>query len=349
MENKTADNVAAAVPATENDGSVVAATEALLNMLDADEAQPAAEGEPTPDEETEAQPEEDAETQEAEEEEAEDSDEDEYEPEDNRDVEGDDVEEVYTVKVDGADTDVTLDELLAGYSRHSDYTKKTQQISEERKQLEEIAQAYNQEMQNTQRVREQYVNQIGQYVQQGFQGLQRFAGVDWATMKEEDPIQYVTLRDEFREEQGRIHMMQQQQQQAAQQNAHQAQQMHSAQLKHESEKLAEIIPEWTDEKKRPEVAGQIREFAKGSGFTDEEIDSVLDHRAIGVLLKAAKYDALSAGDIKKKKVKRNPKLVKAGSKREKTRDSKRKRAAQMNRLTETGTVKDAARLLEDMI
>ena len=349
MENKAADNAAVA-PANENDGSVVAATEALLTMLDAEDAPPASEDGSTPDEEVEAQPEdEDAETLDAEVEEDDDSDEDEYDPDGEPEVEGDDVEDVYTVKVDGTDTDVTLDELLAGYSRHSDYTKKTQQISEERKQLGEMAEAFNRELQNTQQVREQYVNQIGQYVQQSLQGLQRFAGVDWARMKEEDPIEYVTRRDEFREEQNRIGMMQQQQQRAMQENAKQAQHMHSAQLQQEQEMLADIMPEWTDDKKRPEVAGQIRDFAKNSGFSDEEIDAVIDHRAIGVLLKAAKYDALSAGDLKKKKVKRNPKLVRAGTKGEKSTKSKSKRKSQLNRLKESGSYKDAAKLMEDLI
>jgi len=350
MENKAADNVASAIPANVDEtGSIATATEALLNMLDAEDAPPATDEGSTPDEEVEAQPEEDAETEDTEVEEDDDSDEDEYDPDDEPELEGDDVEDVYTVKVDGTDTDVTLDELLAGYSRHSDYTKKTQQISEERKQIEQMAQAFQQELQNTQNVREQYVNQIGQYVQQSLQGLQRFAGVDWARLKEEDPIEYVTRRDEFREEQNRIGMMQQQQQRAIQENERQAKHMHSAQLQEETQRLAEIVPEWTDDKKRPELAGQMREFARSSGYSDEEIDSVIDHRAIGVLLKAAKYDALTAGDLKKKRVKRNPKLVRAGSKKDKSTKSKTKRKAQMNRLAETGSYKDAAKLMEDLI
>lgn len=56
--------------------------------------------------------------------------------------EDDDVEEdyeeheVYTVKVNGQEVDVTLDEALKGYQREADYTQKTQQLGEERKSLE---------------------------------------------------------------------------------------------------------------------------------------------------------------------------------------------------------------------
>lgn len=43
---------------------------------------------------------------------------------------------LFKVKVDGVEEEVTLDELLNGYSRTKDYTNKTQKLSEERKRLE---------------------------------------------------------------------------------------------------------------------------------------------------------------------------------------------------------------------
>jgi hypothetical protein len=49
--------------------------------------------------------------------------------------------QVYTVKVDGKEIEVTLDELQKGYSRTQDYTRKTQQIAETRKQVEAEAAA----------------------------------------------------------------------------------------------------------------------------------------------------------------------------------------------------------------
>lgn len=58
----------------------------------------------------------------------------------------DDTSEVFTVKVDGEEIEVTRDELLAGYSRQADYTKKTQALAERAEQLqgmEQLAQALN--------------------------------------------------------------------------------------------------------------------------------------------------------------------------------------------------------------
>lgn len=45
-------------------------------------------------------------------------------------------DQIFQVTIDGEDIDVPLEELKKGYSRHSDYTKKTQELAEERKALE---------------------------------------------------------------------------------------------------------------------------------------------------------------------------------------------------------------------
>ena len=42
----------------------------------------------------------------------------------------------YTVKVDGAEVDVSANELIAGYQRNGDYTRKTQAVAEDRKAVE---------------------------------------------------------------------------------------------------------------------------------------------------------------------------------------------------------------------
>ena len=43
----------------------------------------------------------------------------------------------YTVKVDGAESEVTLGELQQGYQRQADYTRKTQELASERQRLEQ--------------------------------------------------------------------------------------------------------------------------------------------------------------------------------------------------------------------
>lgn len=46
----------------------------------------------------------------------------------------------YSVKIDGQDVNVTLDELLKGYQRQSDYTRKTQALAAERTEMQDLIQ-----------------------------------------------------------------------------------------------------------------------------------------------------------------------------------------------------------------
>ena len=352
MSEQTVDTAAEAAPTLVEEagtGSVAEATESLLKMLDGDEPQSATEEE-TPLEDTEdSQPEEEEESEDEEEVSDSDSDdEDEYEPEDNAEVEGDD-SDVYAVKVDGQDVEVSLNELLAGYSRQSDYTRKTQELATERKQLEEAANQYMAEIHQNNAVREQYIHATGQFIAQAHSNLEQYAKIDWRALKEADPIEYVTKRDEFREHQSRIQHAQRLQQQAAAEASQEQGMMLEQHVAREHELMVDKVPEWADQEKRSALAGKIKGYADTQGFTAEEIGSLSDHRSLNVLIKAMKYDALEKGGIRDKKIRNKPKLVKSGTSRTKEAANKKKRNAQINRLKSTGDTKDAAALLEDLI
>ena len=66
-----------------------------------------------------------------------DSEEEQPEPEEqNEQVQTSGEEPKYTVKVNGEDVEVTQEELLRGYMRQADYTRKTQALSDERQRIE---------------------------------------------------------------------------------------------------------------------------------------------------------------------------------------------------------------------
>ena len=65
-------------------------------------------------------------------------------------------------------------------------------------------------------------------------------------------------------------------------------------------------------------------------------------------MKAAKYDALENADVKSKKLKNKPKVIRSGKGKTKGENSKSKRAAKMKRLQGSGHVDDAASILEDL-
>lgn len=69
----------------------------------------------------------------------------------------------YKVTVDGEDVEVTQEELLRGYMRQSDYTRKTQQLANQRQQIEQLyAQRQFQQPQPTQEVPEQQTESLNE-------------------------------------------------------------------------------------------------------------------------------------------------------------------------------------------
>jgi len=349
MSEQTVDTTAQAVPTLTDEngpGSTAEATEALLKLLDGDEPQPEVTEEPTQEAVSEDTPEEESEDTV---EDAEEDSDDEYEPEDNKEVEGDDVADVYTVKIDGADSDVTLDELISGYHRQSDYTRKTQELAAERKQVQEMVEKYQTDAGDMDALREQYVQAVGQYIQQTHSNLGEYSKINWKELKQDDPIEYMTKRDEFRELQSRIQHSQAMQKKALDEQGAERDKMMEQHVSKEHEKMIAIVPDWGDAEKRAEIAGKIRGYAGEQGFEEAEVNGLVDHRSLNVLIKAMKYDELQNGQIRDKKVRNKPRLVKSGSVRTKEKVNQKERKAKINRLKASGSAKDAAALLEDLL
>ena len=328
-------------------GSLWEAQEALLKMPEPEGETPETE-EAEPTEEEESQPIEEDESFEEESEEEEEADEAEEESEESDEFDEDEEEPLFPVIANGEEVEVTYDELIKGYSRQSDYTRKTQELAGEREQMSQMQHQWQQQMVAVQSERQQYADALGQLVQQSMTGLEDYSNVDWETLKEDDPIAYITKRDELRDAQDRIRGMQEQQAYAQQQQDSEMQRAVHERSNQEKHMLLEKIPEWKDKDTRDESFATIRAYATEQGFSDDEISSLIDHRSMIVLMKAQKYDELQNSDIKSKKIKNKPKVVRSGSPAGKSATSKSKRAAKMKRLRGSGHVDDAASILEDM-
>jgi cytochrome oxidase Cu insertion factor (SCO1/SenC/PrrC family) len=341
MENHMADTPNAPAANTE-EGSILEAQNALLGLLESEDQPKAEEAPPTevdestddPDESVEAVSEDEPVEEDSEEAESEDE-----EPEDDEEL-------LFAVRVDGEEQEVTLDELLKGYSRQSAFTKKTQDLAEERKQIEALQTQYNQDMQQIQAERQQYAQHLQQIIENS--GLDQYANVDWERLKTEDPIAFLEKKEEFREAQEKIVRVQQHQQQATARNQAEAQQQWQESVNQEHVALVEKLPEWGDPDKQKVLAGELRSYASSQGFQDAEIESLIDHRSFIILNKARLYDELQKSDPKTKKIRNKPRVIRSGKgagKSEKTT----KRTAMRNRLKESGHVNDAAALLENLI
>jgi cytochrome oxidase Cu insertion factor (SCO1/SenC/PrrC family) len=326
-------------------GSITEAQEALLSLVEPEEETSETE-EAQPTEVEESQPEEEDESFEEEPEEEEESVEEEEESEE---TDEEDEGTLYAVTVNGEEREVGLDELLSGYSRQSDYTRKTQELSSDRKKMEELAQRYHSELQQIQNERQQYMGNLEQIIGNAAGELDKFAKIDWSTLKDTDPIEYVTKREEFRDAQEQVQSIRNEQVSAQQKFAQDTESMRKQALKEEHGKLVAALPEWAEPEKQKKLASDVRSFALSQGFSEEELSSLIDHRSVLILIKAAKYDKMYSPDIKTKKLKNKPRVIRAGKGQSSSQANKSKRTAQMKRLRGTGHIDDASALLEDFI
>jgi hypothetical protein len=256
--------------------------------------------------------------------------------EDSDETEEEEQPQVFTVKVDGKEIDVTLDELQKGYSRTQDYTRKTQQIAEARKSVEAETVAIRAE-------REQYAQLLGALQQQLESAGEQ--PVDWDRLYTEDPIEWVRQRELSRDKQERKAAIQSEQQRLSYINTQQHTEQMKAKLAEEQSALIAAVPEWKDEKKAKAEKALLVEFGQKIGFSEEELKNVYDHRAVIALRKAALYDQMVSKrkDIKPV-VNNGPRPVKPSAAGRVSQSTDATRAKQ--RLAKTGRVDDAARAIE---
>lgn len=243
--------------------------------------------------------------------------------------------QTFTVKVDGKEVAVTLDELQKGYSRTQDYTRKTQQIAEVRKQVEQETQAVRAE-------RQQYAQLLGA-LQAQLQASE--PQVDLDRLYNEDPIEWVRQKEVLRERQEKAYAIQAEQQRLAQLSQQEQQRAMEAHLEGEKDALLAALPEWRDPKKAKAEKALVLESAKSVGFSDEDLKSVYDHRLVLLLRKAAMYDQMvSKRQGIKPVVNNGPRPAKPGAAGRVSTTTEATRAKQ--RLAKTGRVDDAASAIE---
>ena len=241
--------------------------------------------------------------------------EDNPETEEDEDDESEDEEveveerKTFRVKANGEEKDLTIDELVEGYQKGSNYTQKSQQLAEEKKKVEAEAGAIQEAMQ----LREQYsarLSQVQQLLEQ-----ETNDGVDMDAMKENDPIAWSIAIATKTENNKKLQLLAQEQDRLAQAQQQQNAQHQAKMIAHESEMLSEKIREFSDPKKAEQLKGEIRNFGKSIGFTDNELAQVYDHRHVMVMQKAMEYDKLQkANPSVTKKLAKAPKMAKKGNK-----------------------------------
>ena len=244
--------------------------------------------------------------------------------------------ERYSVKVNGQEEQVSLDDLKQGYSGQKYVQQGMQDVAAQKKEAEAVYTALNNERQQ--------MAELYQQLQNG-----GFAPEPIKPTKEEfdaDPIGYMQKNLEYEEQKANHDRQMAQLEQASQQNSVAQQNAKQAYLQEQMQILQKEIPEFADTKKGSKLREQLVNTGKSQyGYTTEEIGQISDYRAIKVLHDAMKYQDIISGKSKAKvKTKSANPVIKPGAKKIATPNAKI-RSRQKAKLKDSGSIDDALNLI----
>ena len=281
------------------------------------------------------------------EEEVEETEEDEPETED--DVEEDSEEqtlETVKLKVNGEELEKPLDEIVALAQQGLDYTKKTQEVAEQRKQLESLEQqlkTQEQQFAEQAQLNNLLIEDVAKITALD-QQLSQYANVDWQKLTDSDFVeaqkQYMAYNQLQQNRNDAVSQFE-----AKRQNALAKHQESLAErIKKGKETLAKEIPNWS-----PETTQAVVTTGKEYGFTDDELNAIVDPRHVKVLHDAMQWrKSQNKKPLVKKKVASAKPVVKPGAKDPKVAaisNAKKMR----EQLRKSGSSELASKLIEQMI
>ena len=264
---------------------------------------------------------------------------------DNDEASTESEETLYDVTVNGNNQKVNLNELMKGYSRESDYTKKTMDLSNQRKEVESLQDNLKKEFEAVKSSRDQYAQQLEILSK----NLKQEENIDWENLYQDNPAEYVRKKAESDKRKETLQLAQQEQMRIQQEKRSEQEKVYQDYILNERKILAEKLPVYADKEKGAEFTKRLSNFAKESGYTDQEIDMMVDHRAVLLLADAYRYNQLKKTKLSDKKVNKAPKVVTSNASNVRE-DSDRKQNVdkRMTRLKKSGHIKDAQSVLKEM-
>jgi len=254
---------------------------------------------------------------------------------------------IYTIKVDGEEAQVSLNELVSGYQRKATFTQRHQELAEERAALQQQLQGIPAQEAHLQQTYQQY-QEVLQQLRGQMEAAAQPPNMDWDALERENPVQWLKLKELERQRAGEIQAVV-----AEQQRMHGIQEQErnkrlSEHLEVQRVRVLEKIPEWSDSDVQAEDQRKLVEYGQYEGYSQEELGKLYDARAVVIMRKAMLYEQLMNG---KKITQAKSKIgsVTSGSRETTRRTRNRKQKAQRQKLKTTGKVDDAAPLFAQML
>jgi hypothetical protein len=262
-------------------------------------------------------------------------------PESDETDEGDDQPEpLYTVKINGKEEQVTLKEALNGYQRNKDYTEKQMALAAERKEHQSLVE----QAAESEKIYSQLLPVMVQRMQATLPPPPDPRLID------ENPSAYLRSKENYETAMADLQAAASEAQRMQQKDQVEQSQKIKAYVAENASKLPELVPEWKDQKAYERDRPKVRDYLKGRGFSDEEINQAYDARLVAIAADGMRWRELHS----KSKLRPNaPPLEKAlkPSPAPAQPQTKRNREAfeARKRLASSGRVEDAAAAIKALL
>jgi hypothetical protein len=256
------------------------------------------------------------------------------------------------IKVNGEERLVSLKEAQTGHQLEADYRRKTTELAEQRRAVEQDF-AQRQALYHQQSVEAANVLQMAEQAV-----LADLNTPQMAALREKDPVQWMLRRDEAQQ---KLAYLQQTRQQAAtqwqmqqQHSAAEQQRQFQAYLQQEQSELERAVSQRGEQLTGEAKAGLATFLVERYGFSPEEVGQVYNHRLVLLALDAMRATAkVKDMDTKaaqvKEKVTTLPKVIPPGKAQGKVQVKQKVIAGLKGRLKQTGSVRDAAAVIERLM
>jgi hypothetical protein len=193
--------------------------------------------------------------------------------------------ETYTVKINGAEKEVTREELIAHYQKGEASNQKFEEAAAIRREAEAQQAAIVQHQEQLQQALNHFNVVAQQWAAEG--------QPNWQDLLDNNPHEYLRQQAIWQERSARYQEAQTAQAHLNQQRQQQEHESLSKHLEAESARLVnEIIPEWKDKATRERDEQELISYLTGQGYSQQDLVNLSNSRAsnIGLARKAMLYD-----------------------------------------------------------
>lgn len=185
------------------------------------------------------------------------------------------------VKVDGQESNVDLNTLIAGYQTAKSTTQKAQALADQRRQFEEKSATALETFQKKLEEADGFIQLLNRKL------MSDYEGVNWNELRMTNPAEYAAAMADFQARQADIQQMVGSLAANRDATTRQLEQQQSEQrtrfYKEQAEKTLQRFPEWGDQEKAKADFAEMRSLLKTFDFSDDEFNQISDPRILAVL------------------------------------------------------------------